>query len=190
MDAPSPRITPPPPTRHLALQTNVDTQDPTEEAHPSSINGGLADHLTANRGEILTEWRQRARSDVRVAAADSLESAALNDHLPHILDDLITSLRRYGSEVIAEKSVRDAEEHGATRWRQGYDLPEVLVELMHFRAVLIYHLRVFEDSNPDFGMISRLFVSTTMHRFLDQMGIDATVEFLTLQRASVKANDR
>jgi hypothetical protein len=172
------------------LEPHNDTPDPVAEAHPSSINGGLADHLSASREEILREWMHRARSDAQVAAADSLGVAELKDHLPHILEDLITSLRRYGSEVVAEKSVRDAEEHGATRWRQGYDLPEVLVELMHFRAVLIYHLRVFEDNNPDFGMISRLFVSSTMHRFLDQMGIDATEEFLSLQNASAKISGK
>ena len=52
---------------------------------------------------------------------------------------------------------------------------------MHLRAILIYHLRQFEDLNPEFGMASRLFVSTTLHCFLDEMAIDATEEYLWSQ---------
>ena len=29
------------------------------EAHPSSVNGGLADYLFENKEAILAEWRER-----------------------------------------------------------------------------------------------------------------------------------
>jgi hypothetical protein len=79
---------------------------------------------------------------------------------------------------VTEQALKDAEEHGATRMQQGYELPEMLRELMHLRAILIYHQRAFEDLNADLGMASRLFISTTLHRFLDEMVIDATEEYL------------
>jgi hypothetical protein len=148
------------------------------EANPSSVNGGLADYLSTQKDAILTEWRGRVRGDTLIPATRSLNTAAITNHLPEIFDDLIDTLRRYGSETVAEKTAKDAEEHGATRERQGYELPEVLRELMHLRAILIYHLRQFEDLHPDFGMASRLFVATTLHRFLDEMAIDATEEYL------------
>lgn len=151
---------------------------PHSEAHPDSVNGRLADYLATKKQAILTEWRERARGDKKIMATSSLSVTALTNGLPKIFDDLVDTLRRYGSESVAGQAVRDAEEHGATRQQQGYELPEVLRELMHLRAILIYHLRAFEDLNPDDGMAARLFTSTTLHAFLDAMAIDATEEYL------------
>ncbi len=151
------------------------------EANPNSVNGGLADYLCAQKEAILTEWRERVRGDTSITVTRSLNTAALTNHLPEIFDDLTATLRSYGSETVADQTAKDAEEHGSTRQQQGYELPEVLRELMHLRAILIYHLRQFEDLHPDFGMAAWLFVSTTLHRFLDEMAIDATEEYLWSQ---------
>jgi len=148
------------------------------EADPSSVNGGLADYLSTHKEAILTEWRKRVIDDKKILATRSLNADAITNHLPEIFDDLTATLRRYGSATVAEQTSKDAEAHGAKRQEQGYELPEVLRELMHLRAILIFHLRQFEDQHPDFGLASRLFVSTTLHRFLDEMAIDATEEYL------------
>lgn len=150
---------------------------PEPNAHPSSVNGRLAQNLTSNRNEIIGEWLKRVRSDTNIPT-DSLTTPQLKDHMPQLFDDLTSTLCRYGSEAVSEQSEKDGEKHGATRWQQGFELTEMLRELMHLRAILIYHLRIFEETNEDFGMASRLFVSSTLHRFLDEMGIDATRQFL------------
>jgi hypothetical protein len=46
----------------------------------------------------------------------------------------------------------------------------------------VYYLRVFEESHPDLGSAARLFVHATTHRFLDELGIDGTEQFLRSQR--------
>ncbi len=154
---------------------------PKPEAHPDSVNGRLADYLASQKEEILTEWLKRVRGDPEILSTNNLNSIALKDHLPQIFDDLTDTLRRYGCEVVAGQAVNDAEEHGYTRLQQGYELPEMLRELKLLRAVLIYHMRAFEDLNPDDGMVARLFTSTTLHGFLDEMAIDATEEYLESQ---------
>lgn len=157
---------------------NLSTMPTESKAHPSSVNGRLAESLDAQREVIINEWLGRVPGDSTIPT-DSMTTPQLTDHLPQLFDDLISTLHRYGSEAVAEKSESDGEEHGATRWQQGFELPEMLRELMHLRTVLIYHLRVFEETHEDFGMAARLFVSSTLHRFLDEMGIDATKQFLT-----------
>lgn len=152
------------------------------EAHPDSVNGRFASYLVTKKEAILAEWLERVRADPSIIPTDTLNAVALKNHLPEIFDDLIDTLRRYGNETVAEQAVKDAEQHGATRLRQGYQLPEMLRELKHLRAVLIYHARAFEDLNPDDGMVARLFISTTLHGFLDEMAIDATEEYLWSQR--------
>ncbi len=154
---------------------------PKTEAHPDSVNARFANHLAAQKEAILAEWLERVRGDAAIRSTETLNTVALKDHLPQIFDDLTDTLRRYGSESVAGQAVKDAEEHGATRWRQGYELPEMLRELKQLRAVLISHVRAFEDLNPDDGMAARLFIATTLHAFLDEMAIDATEEYLWSQ---------
>ena len=154
---------------------------PTPEILPTSVNVQLADHLGAQKEAIINEWLERVHGDAAIVASETLNTVALKNHLPEIFDDLTDTLRRYGSENVAEQALKHAGEHGAKRLQQGYELPEMLRELMHLRAILIYHLRQFEDLNSEFGVTSRLFISTTLHRFIDEMMIDATEEYLWSQ---------
>ncbi len=154
---------------------------PPPETTPASVNVLLADHLCAHKEGIINEWLERVHGDTAIIASERLNKDALKNHLPEIFDDLTETLRFYGSEAVAEQSVKDAGEHGATRLRQGYELPEMLRELMQLRAILIYHMRQFEDLHSEFGVASRLFISTTLHRFIDEMMIDATDEYLWSQ---------
>lgn len=150
----------------------------TPEAHPESVNARLANYLASKKEMIITEWLERVRADPAISSTETLNTVALKNHLPQIFDDLIETLRRYGCEVVAGQAVKDAEEHGYTRLRQGYELTEMLRELKLLRSVLIFHLRSFEDLNPEDGMAARLFTSTTLHAFLDEMAISATEEYL------------
>ena len=154
---------------------------PTPEISPANVNALLADHLGRQKEAIINEWLERVRGDDTIVATKRLNTSALKNHLPEIFDNLTNTLRLYGSEAVGEQSVKDAGEHGATRQLQGYELPEMLRELMHLRTILIYHMRNFEDLNPEFGMVSRLFISTTLHRFIDEMMIDAAEAYLWSQ---------
>ena len=151
------------------------------DATPGSVNADLADYLSEHKEDIIDEWRERVRTDVAIKVSKSLNTDALTNRLPHIFDDLNVTLRRYRSTLNAEQAVRDAREHGATRWKQGYELSEVMRELKHFRSVLIYHLNFFESGHPGNGMAANLFISTIVHRFLDEMVVEATEEFLWTQ---------
>ena len=150
---------------------------PEPESHPESVNVRLANDLLSQRGSIISEWMERVSHDATIPT-DALTTVQLKDHLPQIFDDLTETLRRYGSEPVAERSEKDAETHGAVRWQQGYDVAELLREIKHLRAILIYHLSLFEETNQEFGLAARLFVSSTLHQFLDELGIGATPQFL------------
>lgn len=151
---------------------------PVPEAHPESVNGRLANNLDTHRAEIMEEWLNRVGKDPLIPT-ESLTLEQVRDHLPQLFDDLTETLRRYGDENVAEQAEKDGEEHGAARWRQGFQLTEMLREIMHLRAILIRRLGLFEENNLDFGVVARLFVTTTLHGFLDRMGINATEQFLT-----------
>ena len=151
------------------------------EADSESVNGRLADFFCGRKEEMIRAWIARLQRD-RAIATESLNTNQLRDHLPRLFDDLADVLRRYSSEDVLERTERDAEKHGAERWQQGFSLPALLREIMHLRGIFIYHLRVFEETHPDFGTAARLFAHSTVHQFLDQMAIDATQQFLAADK--------
>lgn len=160
--------------------THMQPNSPVEskpKAHPDSVNGRLAKCLDSQRDGIIDEWLEKVRKDPDIPT-DSLTWEQVRDHIPQLIDDLTETLDRYGSEVVAEQAEKDGEEHGAARWKQGFELPEMLRELMHLRSILINRLGFFEAQNEDFGMIARLFVTTTLHRFIDRMAITASEQFM------------
>ncbi|GEM_PF-1216643 len=150
---------------------------------PGSVNADFADYLCEHKQDIIGDWRDRVRADAAIKPSKSLNTVALTNRLPHIFDDLSLTLRSYRSTLNDEQAVRDVREHSATRWRQGYELSDVLREIKHLRSILIYHLNFFESSHPGNGMAANLFVSTIVHRFLDEMVIETTEEFLWAQLA-------
>ena len=149
------------------------------EVHQDSVNSRLVNYLAAQKESIMTDWLGLVHGDPAILLTETLNTTALKNRLPHIFDDLMDTLRRYGSETVAQQTVKDAGKHGATRMRQGYELSEMLRELKHLRSLLIYHFHVFEDLNSEDSMPARVVTSTMVHGFLDEMAISATEEYLS-----------
>ncbi len=84
------------------------------EAHSESVNARLATYLNEQKESIISEWLVRVRGDISIPT-ETLSTDALKNHLPQLFDDLTQTLRRYGSDKVAEQTLKDAEDHGATR---------------------------------------------------------------------------
>jgi hypothetical protein len=145
------------------------------------VNAQLATFLCGRKDEIIRAWLARVRADGAMPT-ENLTTNQLRDHLPGLFDDLADTIRSYGSDNVEAQARQNAVKHGAERWQQGYTISQVLREIMHLRATFVYHLRIFEESHPDFGMAAMLFANTTVHAFLDQMAIDATERFLDAEK--------
>ena len=152
------------------------------EAHPESASDHLAHYLESHKDTMTNEWLSRVRKDASVPT-DTMTKPEIIDHLPAIFDAFIQTIRQHGSATTIKELHQTAIRHTIVRWAQHYNLQAVLHEISLLRAVFINHLRVFEDEHPDFGNVSRLFASTTIHRILDDILIDATNTFLTLTKS-------
>jgi PAS domain S-box-containing protein len=102
----------------------------------------LADHIDRRTDEILEVWRESVQRFGDVPEADKLGYDELVDHIPQILDRIADRLRGHGGDAS-----RPAQEHGRVRWRQGYDVAEVVKELSHLRAVLCHATADFARSS-------------------------------------------
>lgn len=153
----------------------------TPHADPESVNDRLAEFLVGRRDEIMRAWLARVEVDPAIKTR-TLSAAELKDHLPRLVDDIAASLRVYEGPTHSERFAKDAAKHGSERWQQGYEVTELLREIMHLRAIFVYHLHVFEELHPEFGTAARVFADSTIHAFLDEIGIESTEQFLRSDR--------
>ena len=83
---------------------------------------------------IVRTWTEKVISDKRVRSEARLTYAQLVDHVPQIVEELRLALANDTPEdVISGKG----KEHGRLRWQQGYELKEVVRELMLLRATVL-----------------------------------------------------
>ena len=91
----------------------------------------LADHLDQQSDAIVAVWRATVARGGDVSDADRLSYAEFVDHIPDLLDRLADRLR--GRAVDATDEGR---KHGQVRWRQGYDIAELVTEMGYLRTAL------------------------------------------------------
>ena len=149
------------------------------EAHSESISGRLADYLEAHKDAMTNGWVERVRNDPGVPTG-SMTKLEIIDHLPLIFDAITRALRQPRSYTAIEQLHQVTVRHAVVRWIERFNLQAVLREISLLRAEFIYHLRVFEEDHPDFGIVARLSASTTIHRILDDLLMDAIDTFLKL----------
>ncbi len=91
----------------------------------------LADHLSAESDAIIAAWREAVEQSGEIPDASRLTYQEFADHIPGLLDRLADRLR--GRPADTET---DGKNHGRLRFRQGYDISEVIGELGHLRTTL------------------------------------------------------
>ena len=94
---------------------------------------------------IVRTWTEKVTSDRRINSDDRLSYLQLVDHIPQIVEELHDALGE-GREVVPMLS--EGREHGRQRWRQGYELKEVVRELTLLRVTLVEFLELYRGALP------------------------------------------
>jgi signal transduction histidine kinase len=98
--------------------------------HLKEFAGIIQEH----REELLKEWRERVHL---LPAARDLDVPALNDHIPHLFDELVQQLKAGGTESVLDLQLDDSPKiHGGLRLRAGFDILEVVAEYNILRELL------------------------------------------------------
>ena len=82
---------------------------------------------------IVRAWTDKVTADRRVRSDEQLTYLQLVNHVPQIIEELSYAL---AAEASLE-SVREGRAHGRQRWHYGYELKEVIRELVLLRAALL-----------------------------------------------------
>ncbi|HEX8747577.1 MAG TPA: RsbRD N-terminal domain-containing protein [Pyrinomonadaceae bacterium] len=98
--------------------------------------------LSSGSEQIVRSWSEKVMSDRRVQSDAQLSYIQLIDHIPQIIDELKYAM----ATSPPEESLKAADKHGRQRWRQGYELKEVIRELILLRATLLEFLETYRGA--------------------------------------------
>jgi hypothetical protein len=94
---------------------------------------------------IVRTWTEKVTADRRINSDDRLSYLQLVDHVPQIVEELHDALRDGREEA---PMLIQGREHGRQRWRQGYELKEVVRELTLLRATLVEFIEHYRGALP------------------------------------------
>lgn len=123
--------------------------------------------LEKHKSEIVEEWIDKVREEV--AAARENNELALRDHVPHLVDDIISIMRRYekfdvtAEENIYEEIFENSIEHGRHRaTSSGYTVNQILREYISFHRILTNKLLQEEAYNNEVGVVIKYSIENAM----------------------------
>ncbi len=112
----------------------------------------LASVLLARQDEILRAWREAGERDSGRSPASSLSLAQFNDHIPHVLESFAARIQIWkGEDKPHDEGDQsdDLQSHGMQRWKQGYQLQELIQEWGHLQTIVADELERYEADHPD-----------------------------------------
>jgi PAS domain S-box-containing protein len=129
---------------------------------------GAADYLFSRRGALTRHWLRAIRKEMRIRAESREAVAGLIDQLPLLFDELCAQLRSgVSSGEPARRATSDSRMHALERWRQGFTLDELYLELDLLQRCVHASIRTYYD-----GAASRKLQART-HEIVEEFFSDA-----------------
>jgi PAS domain S-box-containing protein len=145
-----------------------------------SQSAALADHIDDRTDSIIAVWRATIERTGDVPDARRLSYTEFVDHVPEILDRIAARLR--GDVAENDGAGKD---HGRVRWKQGYDVAEIVTELGHLRTALFQatfaHAR---DFSHDSDALER--AVGAINGVLDEVAAESVAQFQQQTRAEAQ----
>jgi signal transduction histidine kinase len=110
----------------------------------------LADVLRQKQDLLTERWMRAVVDDENVVRSDDLTRAQLADHLPVIFDEICFALEAQDLDAVEPAIRRNARIHGKWRWKQGYQIGELVRELELFRQMLTGAVADFAQAHDYF----------------------------------------
>ena len=148
----------------------------------------LSDHLRASRETVIRRWMKAVREDAKIPSADGLNDDGLRDHLDVLLERLGQELSKAATGCNSEPEAhKEAWEHGGTRWRQQYQIEELLQEIAVLRSEFLEFFSEYLHELRQIETAELLKTTRLVHRFFDSICIDS-VSYFARQREQQTEN--
>lgn len=112
----------------------------------SNVGVRVADHLVRHRAQLTRHWLRAVREQLGIEPLNREVAAGLIDQLPALFAELCSVLGGTHSRTAAPS--RDARVHASERWRQGFALDELYLELDLLQRSVQARVREYFASAP------------------------------------------
>jgi hypothetical protein len=120
--------------------------------------------LSSGSEQILRSWSEKVMSDRRVQSDSQLSYVQLIDHIPQIIEELKHAM----AADKPKESLIGGNHHGRQRWRQGYELKEVIRELILLRATLLEFLETYRGAMRQYNLEQLTHAYRQINGFMDE----------------------
>ena len=140
---------------------------------------GFGGFVLAHRERILQAWVAAVDQHPSISTSDNLTYTQLLDHLPELCTELAVLLKEPNAQEIQREARQDARAHGWKRWRQGYQLEELIREICLIRRNFNETwLTAFAAVDERFDVEAQDAARRIVEGFFDNVIIEATVQFV------------
>lgn len=136
--------------------------------------------LASGSEQIVRTWSEKVISDRRVQSDSQLSYIQLIDHIPQIIEELKHAM----ATAPSEESLTEARLHGRQRWRQGYELKEVIRELILLRATLLEFLETYRGAMRQHNLDQLARAYRQINGFMDEELYKTVEAYLDAPQAS------
>jgi two-component system, OmpR family, phosphate regulon sensor histidine kinase PhoR len=137
----------------------------------------LAALIQGEREALLAQWREQVR---QLPSAKDLDTPALNDHVPPLLDELVAAFLLVSDQTIPEALLEGSPPvHGMQRFQDGFDIVEVVAEYNILRSCI-------NDLAENHGLSLKGKAFHILNRVLDEAIGMAVQTFATQQALEVQ----
>jgi signal transduction histidine kinase len=105
----------------------------------SEVKRFLIEHLAGRQSLIAEQAVSAVRSSREIPSAERLTDQELMDHFPQLFGDLVNYFLTDADPRTRRQTIEAALKHGTTRWKQNYQLVEVVRELGIVRLSILDH---------------------------------------------------
>jgi PAS domain S-box-containing protein len=146
----------------------------------------FSNFILERKEEITKRWSKVIYDEVNLQAAYKLTHMELVAPLATLISGISQQLHQYPDLNIAAAIKYEAEQHGHTRFQQGYAIDDLLQELGVLRILILEEIDLFSQQGLPIDRLQTLEIRKLIHKFLNGIFFTAARQFSDEQRLEAR----
>jgi len=143
----------------------------------------LADHFRSHQEDLIDRWRQACEADGELELVSRLTREQFRNNVPAALDELCTALLADGETPTGEGIEHEVARHGHHRWKQGFNLWQLIRDWGHFNQVLVNAIDEYFRERPPEDAPNRSLALDRLAGYMTEAAGGSVRRFDELKRA-------
>ena len=143
----------------------------------------LADHFRTYQEDLIDRWQGACEADGELALVSRLTREQFRNNIPAALDELCEALVADGGVLPGDGIACEVAKHGHHRWKQGFNLWQLIRDWGHFNQVLVNAIDEYFRERPPEDAPNRSLALDRLARYMTEAVGGSVRRFDELKRA-------